>query len=74
MFGPVLIPSLEGYHYYVSFIDDFSIMTWFYFMSNKFEVFEKFKEFKTLVENQNNKKIKVLRTNNVGESYGKAFD
>ena len=43
-------------------------------MSNKFEVFEKFKEFKTLVENQNNKKIKVLRTNNVGESYGKAFD
>jgi hypothetical protein len=38
--------------YYVSFIDDFSSNTWIYFLRNKFEVFDRFKEFKALVENQ----------------------
>jgi hypothetical protein len=33
--------------------------------------FEKFKEFKSLVENQTDKKIKVLRTDNGGEFCGK---
>jgi hypothetical protein len=33
----------------------------------KGEVFSKFKEFKTLIENLSEKKIKVLRSNNGGE-------
>ena len=53
--------------YYVSFIDDFSINTWLYFLKKKSNVFNKFKEYKALVENQTRKKIKVLRTNNGGE-------
>ena len=40
----------------------------------KSKVFENFVEFKGLVENQTNKKIKVLRTDNGGQLYGKAFD
>ena len=44
--------SLNGYVYYVSFIDDFSKKTWIYFMKNKDDVFSKFKEFKALIENQ----------------------
>ena len=28
VFGPVSVPSLGGSRYYVSFIDDFSRMTW----------------------------------------------
>jgi len=31
---------------------------------NKFELFDRFKEFKVVVENQTNKKIKVLMKNN----------
>jgi hypothetical protein len=50
--------------YYVSFIDDFSRKTWIYFLRKKSEVFEKFKEFKALVENQIEKRIKVPRTDN----------
>ena len=50
--------SLSGYAYYVSFIDDFSRNTWVYFMKNKDEVFIKFKEFKALIENHTEKKIK----------------
>jgi hypothetical protein len=64
MFGHVLVPSLGKSMYYVSFFDYFSRNTWIYFLLNKFEVFGKFKEFKALVENQTEKKIKVLRTHN----------
>jgi hypothetical protein len=51
VFGPVPVPSLGKSMYYVSFIDDFSTNTWIYFLRKKYEVFDKFKEFKALVEN-----------------------
>jgi hypothetical protein len=51
VFGPVSIPSLGKSVYYVSFIDDFSSYTWIYFPRKKSKVFDKFKEFKSLVEN-----------------------
>jgi hypothetical protein len=52
VFGPMLVPSLGKSVYYVSFIDKFSRNTWIYFLRNKSKVFDRFKEFKTLVENQ----------------------
>ena len=60
--------------YYISFIDDFSRNIWIYFLQNKSEVFAKFKEFKALVENKSEKKIKVLRTDNGGEFCGNEFE
>ena len=74
VFRLMLVLSLGGSQSYVSFIDDFSIITWFYFMRKKYEVFETFKEFKTLVENETDKKIKVLRTYSEGEFFGKSFN
>jgi hypothetical protein len=67
VFVPVTVPSLGGSLYYVSFIDDFSRKTWKNFLRKKSKVFEKLKEFKSLVENQIGKKIKVLRIDNGGE-------
>ena len=49
-------------------------MTWIYFLSKKSKEFEKFLEFKDLVENQIDRKIKVLRIDNRGELCGKKFD
>ena len=60
--------------YYLSFIDDFSRNTWIYFLRKKSEVFDRFKEFKALVENQTKKRIKVLRTNNGGEFCRNEFE
>ena len=60
--------------YYVSFIYDFSRNTWLYFLRKKYELFDRFKEFKALVENQIKKNIKVLRTNNGGEFCKKEFE
>ena len=74
VFVPLHVPSLGGSLYYVRFIDDFSRNTWLYFLKKKLEVFNKFKEFRALVENQTWKKIKVLRTGNGGEFYEKEFE
>jgi hypothetical protein len=74
VFGPMPILSLGKSVYYVSFIDDFSRYTWIYFLRKKYEVFDKFKEFKALVENQIENKIKVLRTDNGGEFCGNEFE
>ena len=74
VFGPVKVPSLGKSVYYVSFIDDFSRNTWIYFLKKKSKVFDKFKEFKALVENQTEKKIKVLRIDNGGVFYSKEFE
>ena len=71
VFGPVSVPSLGNY---VSFIDEFSSNTWIYFLRKKSEVFDRFKEFKALVENQTKKRIKVLRTDNGGEFCGNEFE
>jgi hypothetical protein len=74
VFGHVPVPSLGKSMYYVSFIDDFSRNTWIYFLRKKSEVFDKFKEFKALVENQTENKIKVLRTDNGGEFCENEFE
>ena len=74
VFGPVPVPSFGKSLYYVSFIDDFSRRTWVYFLRQKYEVFSKFKDFKALVENQTNKKIKVLRIDNGGEFCSREFE
>jgi hypothetical protein len=74
VFGSVSVPSLGKFVYYVSFIDDFSRNTWIYFLRKKYEVFDRFKYFKALVENKTEKRIKVLRTDNGGEFCGNEFE
>jgi hypothetical protein len=49
VFGPVTVPSLSGSIYYVSFIDYFSRKIWIYLLRKKLDVFERFKEFKSIV-------------------------
>jgi hypothetical protein len=60
--------------YYVSFIDEFSRNSLIYFLRKKYEVFDRFKDFKALVDNQTKKQIKVLRTNNGREFCRNEFE
>jgi transposase InsO family protein len=71
--GPIPSSSISGYEYYVSFIDDYSHKTWVYLLKSKDEVFSKFKEFKALIENLSERKIKILRSDNGGEYTSKEF-
>jgi hypothetical protein len=65
--------SIRGYVYYVSFIDDYSRKNWIYFLKTKDEVFNKFKEYKALIEKLSERKIKTLRSDNGGEYTSKEF-
>jgi transposase InsO family protein len=65
---------LKSNLYYVTFIDDSSRKLRIYFMKTKDEVFNRFREFKVLIENQTGRKIKVLRSDNGGEYTSNAFD
>ena len=64
--GPMNIPARGGYHYFVTFTDDFSRYGYIYLMKYKGETFEKFKEFQREVENLLGRKIKALRSDRGG--------
>jgi len=44
VWGPSPVASIGGARYYVTFIDDFSRTILVYFLKQKLEVFQKFKE------------------------------
>jgi hypothetical protein len=58
----------------LTFIDDFSKKTHVYVLKAKGKAFEKFKQYKALVENEIGHKIKVLWSNNGGKFVSKKFD
>ena len=60
-------PYISKARFFLIFVDDFSRFSLIYFLRQKSEVFQHLKYFKSLVETQSGKKIKVLRTDNGGE-------
>ena len=62
-----------GNIYFSTFIDDYSRYTYVYLMKCKDEVFNKFKVYKSIVENQKEKKIKILRSDRGGEYFPTIF-
>jgi hypothetical protein len=71
---PMRITLHGGARYFLTFIDNFSKKTHVYFLKAKGKVFEKFKQYKALVENKIGHKIKVLRFDNGGKFVSKKFD
>jgi hypothetical protein len=74
VWGPDQVSSLGGSHYYVTFIDDATRKTWVYCIRQKSDVFDTFKKWKALVENETGKSLKCLRSDNGGEYCNKEFD
>ena len=67
VWGPTIVSSIGWKHYFVTFINDHSRKVWVYFLKHKSEVFEAFRRWKAMVENETCLKIKKLRTDNGGE-------
>ena len=65
--GKIQTPSLGGGHYFLTFIDDNTRYVWVYILKSKNQVFEKFVEWKALVETSSGQKLKSLCTDNGGE-------
>eukprot|EP00795_Rhopilema_esculentum_P008820 gene8820-biopygen1729 len=72
--GPMQTTSLGGHRYFVTFIDDKSRFTAIYFVKNKDEVLQKFKEFEAMATNITGQRIKNLRSDNGGEYSSKEFN
>ena len=49
VWGPSPVLSLEGFRFYVTFIDDFNRKVWVYFLKHKSDVFANFKKWKAEV-------------------------
>ncbi|TLX69083.1 transposase family protein, partial [Labilibacter sediminis] len=61
------IPTRDGNKYFITFIDDSTKYCYIYLLKSKDEAVDKFVLYKTEVENQLNKKIKVVRSDRGGE-------
>lgn len=72
--GPMRTESLSKSKYFLLFTDDYSRMSWVYFLKQKSEAFETFKSFKAFVEKQSGCVIKTLRTDRGGEFVSNEFD
>jgi transposase InsO family protein len=73
LWGPSRKPSLGGARYILTIIDDYFRKVWPYFLKGTSEAFSAFKEWKTMVENQTEKKVKKLRTDNGMEFCSQEF-
>ena len=71
--GKMNTKSLSGGEYFLTFVDDKSRHTWSYILKQKSEVFDKFIQWKTMVENISGRKIKTLRSDNGGKYTSKEF-
>ncbi|KAH9684870.1 Integrase catalytic domain-containing protein [Citrus sinensis] len=74
LWGPAQTISLGGNTYFLSLIDDYSRRVWVYVLKHKDQVFGKFRDWKSLVENQTGLKVKKLRTDNGLEFCNQEFD
>ena len=72
--SPTVPQSLGNCHYFLSIIDDHSRKVWIYFLKTKDQAFDRFADWKTLVEKQSGLKVKTLRTDNGLEFCNKRFD
>ncbi|PKU73330.1 Retrovirus-related Pol polyprotein from transposon TNT 1-94 [Dendrobium catenatum] len=73
VWGPSPTKSLNGFSYYVSFIDDYSRYCWVFPLFQKSEVYSKFVEFYHMVKCQFARTIKILRTDGGGEYINRHF-
>ena len=62
--GPYSIPTLDGYEYFLTIMDDATRATWLFLMKSKSNVRPLFQSFYTMVVTQFSQNIKSIRTDN----------
>ncbi|PKU70451.1 Retrovirus-related Pol polyprotein from transposon TNT 1-94 [Dendrobium catenatum] len=73
VWGPSPCQSINGFSYYVIFIDDFTRYSWLYLMTAKSKTFSKFKIFCNLIHNKFNTTIQYFRSDGGGEFISNQF-
>ncbi|KAG7556653.1 Retrotransposon Copia-like N-terminal [Arabidopsis suecica] len=65
--GPFSVPTVDGFRYFLTIVDDFSRATWIYMLKQKSDVLHVFPGFIQLVETQYNSKVCSVRSDNANE-------
>jgi transposase InsO family protein len=65
--GPMQTLSLNKNKYFIIFLDDFSRITWVYFIKEKYDALIIFQQFKVVVEKKSGYVLKTLHTDRGGE-------
>ena len=73
IWGPLSTDSIHGFRYFLTILDDYSILVWVVMMKSKSEASIKVKSFVYMVENQFEKKVKSIRSDNGPEFLLKEF-
>ena len=73
IWGPAWTTSTGGNRYFITFTDGKARRTATYFMKEKSQALQKFKNYKNFVERQKGRKIKKIRVDGAGEFIGKEF-
>ncbi|KAG7585478.1 Integrase catalytic core [Arabidopsis thaliana x Arabidopsis arenosa] len=67
IWGPFSVPTVEGYRYFLTIVDDHSRVTWLYLLRTKSEVLQVFPDFLKMVETQYKAVVKGVRSDNAPE-------
>ena len=73
LWGPYKQPALDGSHYVFTIVDDYSRATWTYLMKTKHQTLLMFIHFCNMIQNQFDKRIKTIRTDNGSEFINHEF-
>ncbi|KAI0505062.1 hypothetical protein KFK09_016019 [Dendrobium nobile] len=73
VWGPAPVTSLNGYRYYIIFIDDCTRFCWLYPMTTKSESYSKFNQFYNSINTQFSTNIQILRSDAGGEYTSNQF-
>ena len=67
VWGPFLVPTPEGYKYFLTIVDDHTRVTWLYLLRSKDEVLTVFPELLQMIETQYKSVVKGVRSDNALE-------
>ncbi len=73
LMGPIQVKSVGGKFYCMVVVDDFSRFSFVRFLAKKSDTFDVFKKLLAQIENQQERKLKVLRSDCGGEFINKPF-
>ena len=73
VWGPCPVLSPTWFKYFVTFVGDFSRVTWLYLMKSRFELFSHFRAFCAEIQTQFHLSVQTLRSDNAKEYLSEHF-
>ena len=73
VWGPYPVMSPTGFKYFVTFVDDFSLVTWLYLMKSCSELFSHFSAFCAEIQTQFHVFVQTSRSDNTMEYFSEPF-